>query len=85
MFSASTSDDDRQHLQETGLYHVGEFINCFRHGSLVMQHHLVENSSPVSKPILYGTVNGSIGEAGPSAFSQTVIYQPLTVVSSQIP
>ena len=45
-----------------GLYHLGDFVNVFRHGSLVMQHHLAENSSPISKPILFGTVNGSIGK-----------------------
>lgn len=49
-------------MQETGLYHLGDFVNVFRHGSLVMQHHLAENSSPISKPILFGTVNGSIGK-----------------------
>ena len=62
LFSASTSDEDRQHLQTAGLYHLGDFVNVFRHGSLVMEHHLVENSSPISKPILFGTVNGSIGK-----------------------
>ena len=30
--SAATSDEERQHLQEVGLYHLGEFINVFRHG-----------------------------------------------------
>jgi hypothetical protein len=30
--SAATTDEDRSHLQEVGVYHVGEFINVFQHG-----------------------------------------------------
>ena len=35
--SAAATDEERQHLQEIGLFHLGEFVNVFRHGSLVMQ------------------------------------------------
>ena len=31
-FSAATTDEERQRLQEVGLYHLGEFVNVFRHG-----------------------------------------------------
>ena len=31
-FSASTTDEDRQNLQEVGMFHLGEFVNVFRHG-----------------------------------------------------
>ena len=30
--SAATTDEERIHLQEVGLYHLGEFVNVFRHG-----------------------------------------------------
>jgi len=30
--SAATTDEERQNLQETGLFHLGEFVNVFRHG-----------------------------------------------------
>ena len=30
--SAATADEDRHHLQEVGRYHLGEFVNVFRHG-----------------------------------------------------
>ncbi len=30
--SAATTDEERQRLQEVGLYHLGEFVNVFRHG-----------------------------------------------------
>lgn len=35
-------------------------INCFRHGSLVMQHPN-ESETPMSTPILFGSVLGAIG------------------------
>ncbi|KAL3841910.1 hypothetical protein ACJMK2_019999 [Sinanodonta woodiana] len=58
--SAATTEEERQNLEEVGLYHVGEFINIFRHGSLVMQH-AGESSTPIQGSVLFGTVNGSIG------------------------
>lgn len=58
--SAATTDEERQNLQEVGLFHLGEFVNVFRHGSLVMQHAL-ESSTPTQGSVLYGTVNGAIG------------------------
>ena len=30
--SGSAADDDRSYLQEAGQYHLGEFVNVFRHG-----------------------------------------------------
>ena len=35
--SAATTDEERQHLKEVGFYHLGEFVNCFRHGKCLMQ------------------------------------------------
>ncbi|XP_013398068.1 DNA damage-binding protein 1 isoform X2 [Lingula anatina] len=58
--SAATTDEERQHLQEVGLFHLGEFVNVFRHGSLVMQHP-GETTTPIQGSVLYGTVNGAIG------------------------
>ncbi|XP_041365594.1 DNA damage-binding protein 1-like isoform X2 [Gigantopelta aegis] len=58
--SASTTDEERQQLQEVGLFHLGEFVNIFRHGSLVMQH-AGENNTPIQGSVLYGTCNGAIG------------------------
>jgi hypothetical protein len=31
-FSAATTDEERLNLQEVGLFHLGEFVNVFRHG-----------------------------------------------------
>lgn len=32
--SGSAADDDRSYLQEAGQFHLGEFVNVFRHGKL---------------------------------------------------
>jgi len=58
--SAAATDEERQHLQEIGLFHLGEFVNVFRHGSLVMQN-LGESTMATQGSVLFGTVNGTIG------------------------
>ncbi|KAF4521020.1 hypothetical protein B566_EDAN002515 [Ephemera danica] len=58
--SAATSDEDRQQMQEVGQFHLGDMINVFRHGSLIMQH-VFETSVPTQGCVLFGTVNGAIG------------------------
>lgn len=58
--SAATTDEERQNLQEVGLFHLGEFVNVFRHGSLVMQH-AFESSTPTQGSVLFGTINGAVG------------------------
>lgn len=47
-------------MQEVGLYHLGEYVNTFRHGSLVMQN-LGEKSTPINGSVLFGCVSGVIG------------------------
>ncbi|GAB6033172.1 DNA damage-binding protein 1a [Chamberlinius hualienensis] len=58
--SAATTDEDRQHLQKVGQFHLGEFVNVFRHGSLVMQHP-GESSILTQGSVLYGSIHGAIG------------------------
>lgn len=58
--SGSAADDDRSYLQDAGQFHLGEFVNVFRHGSLVMEHP-GEASTPFQGCILFGTVSGTIG------------------------
>lgn len=58
--SAATTDEERQQMQEVGQFHVGDMINVFRHGSLVMQN-LGESSTPTTGCVLFGTVSGAIG------------------------
>ena len=33
--SGATNDEDRQHLQQVGRYHLGDSVNVFRHGKNV--------------------------------------------------
>ncbi|XP_012275586.1 DNA damage-binding protein 1 [Orussus abietinus] len=58
--SAAASEDERQQMQEVGQFHLGDMVNVFRHGSLVMQH-LGESSTPTQDYVLFGTVSGAIG------------------------
>ncbi|XP_015904539.1 DNA damage-binding protein 1 [Parasteatoda tepidariorum] len=58
--SAATTDEERQHLPEIGHFHLGEMVNVFRKGSLVMQHP-GESTTPCTGSVLYGSVNGAIG------------------------
>lgn len=58
--SAATTDEERQQMPEVAHYHLGDMVNVFRHGSLVMQN-VGEKTTPTAGCILYGTVSGAIG------------------------
>merc|ERR1712137_181402 len=55
----SASEAKHTFLDTVGTFHVGEFINRFRHGSLCMKS--MDADCPQISTILFGTVNGSIG------------------------
>lgn len=55
----ATADEERQHLEVVGEYHLGEIVNRFRRGSLSM--HVSESGVPQRSQVLYGTVNGVLG------------------------
>ena len=55
----ATTDEDRQRLEVVGEYHLGEFVNRFRRGSLSM--HVSESGVSQVPTLLYGTVNGVLG------------------------
>ena len=56
--SDAATDEERSRLEVVGEYHVGEFVNRFRRGSLVMRLPDQENADV---PTLFGTVSGVIG------------------------
>ncbi|XP_066157615.1 DNA damage-binding protein 1 [Euwallacea fornicatus] len=56
----ANTDEGRSQMLQVGLFHVGDMINVFRHGSLVMQN-LAETSTPTKGCVLFGTVAGAIG------------------------
>ena len=56
---SDSSDEDRSRLDIVGQYHLGDFVNGFKHGSLVMK--LPDSEIAKIPTVLYGTINGSIG------------------------
>merc|ERR1719219_2172193 len=58
--SGANNEEERSQMSEVGRIHMGDHINSFKHGSLVMQN-LGDSSIPHTGSILYGTVGGSIG------------------------
>ena len=46
-------------LQEVGCFGLGEFVNRFRHGSLVMK--VPDSEAAKIQTLLFGTINGVIG------------------------
>lgn len=73
--SAATTDEERSHMQEVGLYHLGEFVNVFRHGSLVMQN-LGEKTTPIIGSVLYGSTSGVIGTLFKSLIPKSYLSLP---------
>nr|CAG4647642.1 EOG090X00HD [Moina brachiata] len=73
--SAVSSEDDRQQLTDIGRFHLGDMINVFRHGSLVMDHSAETLSVPTQGSVLFGTVHGAIGLVTqlPTTFYQLLI------------
>jgi len=57
--SDASTDEERSKLEVVGEYHLGEFVNRFRHGSLVMR--LPDSEAAHIPTLIYGTVNGVIG------------------------
>jgi DNA damage-binding protein 1 len=59
--SAATTEEERQQLTEVGRFHLGDMVNVFRHGSLVMDHAAETLTTPTQGCVLFGTVHGAIG------------------------
>ncbi|XP_050221597.1 DNA damage-binding protein 1 [Mercurialis annua] len=57
--SEGATDEERGRLEVLGEYHLGEFVNRFRHGSLVMR--LPDSDVGQIPTVIFGTVNGVIG------------------------
>ncbi|GKC15157.1 DNA damage-binding protein 1a [Tanacetum coccineum] len=57
--SEGATDEERGRLEVVGEYHLGEFVNRFRHSSLVMR--LPDSDVGQIPTIIFRTVNGVIG------------------------
>eukprot|EP00281_Chroomonas_sp_CCMP1168_P025534 CAMPEP_0206228886 /NCGR_PEP_ID=MMETSP0047_2-20121206/9404_1 /ASSEMBLY_ACC=CAM_ASM_000192 /TAXON_ID=195065 /ORGANISM="Chroomonas mesostigmatica_cf, Strain CCMP1168" /LENGTH=1100 /DNA_ID=CAMNT_0053652151 /DNA_START=70 /DNA_END=3372 /DNA_ORIENTATION=+ len=55
----ATTDEDRARLEVVGEFHLGDLVNRFRQGSLVMRAGEAESSTIPT--LIFGTVNGVIG------------------------
>lgn len=59
--SAATTEEERQQMTEVGRFHLGDMVNVFCHGSLVMDHAAEALTTPTHGCVLFGTVHGAIG------------------------
>ncbi|TPX30298.1 hypothetical protein SmJEL517_g06115 [Synchytrium microbalum] len=57
--SEGVTDDERQRLELIGEWHVGDQVNRFRHGSLVIQ--LPDSQPPAIPRFLFCTLTGTLG------------------------
>ncbi|KAE8726043.1 DNA damage-binding protein 1 [Hibiscus syriacus] len=73
--SEGTTDEERGRLEVVGEYHLGEFVNRFRHGSLVMR----SPDSDVGQipTVIFGTVNGVIGVVASLPHEQYIFLEKL--------
>jgi hypothetical protein len=60
-----------------GQYHLGDFVNKFRHGSLVMK--LPDSDAAKIPTVLFGTINGAIGVLASLPEEQFAFLQHLQV------
>eukprot|EP00668_Euglena_longa_P029608 GGOE01036966.1.p1 GENE.GGOE01036966.1~~GGOE01036966.1.p1 ORF type:complete len:1224 (-),score=385.99 GGOE01036966.1:114-3533(-) len=71
----TTNDDEHRMLNTLGQFHLGEFVNCFHKGSLVMRMSDQEKDSPPASSLyalklsphslVYGTISGAVGMINP--------------------
>ncbi|GMJ12602.1 damaged DNA binding protein 1A [Hibiscus trionum] len=73
--SEGTTDEERSRLEVVGEYHLGEFVNRFRHGSLVMR--FPDSEVGQIPTVIFGTVNGVIGVIASLPHEQYVFLEKL--------
>ncbi|PSS29021.1 DNA damage-binding protein [Actinidia chinensis var. chinensis] len=73
--SDGATDEERGRLEVVGEYHLGEFINRFRHGSLVMR--LLDSDVGQIPTVIFGTVNGVIGVIASLPNEQYLFFEKL--------
>ncbi|XP_024396613.1 DNA damage-binding protein 1a [Physcomitrium patens] len=71
----AATDEERGRLEVVGEYHLGEFVNRFRHGSLVMR--LPDSEASQIPTVIFGTVNGVIGVIASLPQDQFLFLQKL--------
>ncbi|CAI8053753.1 DNA damage-binding protein 1 [Geodia barretti] len=59
--SEAAVEADLMYMLQPSRMYIGDNINVFRHGSLVMEHPGASPSPIQGKPIIYGSVHGAVG------------------------
>lgn len=77
---AQSKDLNRAFLRCTGRFHVGEFVNVFRHGSLT-NNLSQEGDDQINATHIFGCISGAIGLIAPLAPKQ---FQRLTKFSAAL-
>ncbi|KAJ8762650.1 hypothetical protein K2173_010671 [Erythroxylum novogranatense] len=73
--SEGATDEERGRLEVVGEYHLGEFVNRFRHGSLVMR--LPDSDVGQIPTVIFGTINGVIGVIASLPHEQYIFLEKL--------
>ncbi|KAF2317858.1 hypothetical protein GH714_041177 [Hevea brasiliensis] len=73
--SEGATDEERGRLEVVGEYHLGEFVNRFRHGSLVMR--LPDSDVGQIPTVIFGSVNGVIGVIASLPHEQYIFLEKL--------
>uniref|UniRef100_A0AAV1TCU6 DNA damage-binding protein 1 n=1 Tax=Peronospora matthiolae TaxID=2874970 RepID=A0AAV1TCU6_9STRA len=63
--SGAASDEERGRLETVGEFHLGEFVNRFRYGSLVMQNNAASIQTLASSDFTGRSDMGDVGESAP--------------------
>lgn len=80
--SEGATDEERGRLEVVGEYHLGEFINRFRHGSLVMR--LPDSDVGQIPTVIFGTVNGVIGVIASLPYEQYIFLEKLQTILRKV-
>uniref|UniRef100_A0A2P2I8S4 DNA damage-binding protein 1 n=1 Tax=Hirondellea gigas TaxID=1518452 RepID=A0A2P2I8S4_9CRUS len=59
--SGASTDEERLQMTDIARMHLGDFVNVFVHGSLVMRGDEAGPAGVAKSGVLFGTVNGGIG------------------------
>ena len=80
--SEGATDEERSRLEVVGEYHLGEFVNRFRHGSLVMR--LPDSEVGQIPTVIFGSVNGVIGVIASLPREQYVFLEKLQSILRKV-
>ena len=71
----AAGEEERGQLEVVGEFHLGEFVNRFRPGSLVMR--LPDSEATHIPTVIFGTINGVIGVVASLPHEQFVFLEKL--------